>query len=119
MGRHLTKWLHNPGSNRALVFYTPYTPSRPGRWGRQRHGLSYPQPVVLRQWVPCSVNAALVVSVVVATGGEGGGKEAHGTPGGVEEYDDWGRKIGRGGQGSARAERRGGLLVLVTLDRLQ
>ena len=72
MGRYLTERLHNPGSNRALVFCTPYTPSHPGRRGRQQCGLSRLQPVVLRQQVPRGVNAVLVVGVVVAVGGEGG-----------------------------------------------
>ena len=107
MGRYLTERLHDPGSDRALVFCTPHTPSRPGRRGRQRRGLSRPQPVVLRQQVPRGVNAALVVGVVVAVKGEGGWQgEARGTPGGGEEYDDRGRKIGWGGRGLVRGGRK-------------
>ena len=109
MGRYLTDRLCNPGSDRAQVFCTPYAPSHPGQRGRQRRGLSRPQRVVLRQLVPCGVNAALIVGVIVAVGGGGGvGRrgEARGTPGGGEEFDDWDRKIGWGGRGSVRGGRK-------------
>jgi hypothetical protein len=73
MWRYLIKWLRNPGSNRALVFCTPHTPSHPGRQGQQQCGLGCPWPVILRQQVPRGINDARVVNVVVVIRGGGGG----------------------------------------------
>ena len=73
MRRYLTERLRDHGGNRAPVFYTTHTPSRPGRQGWQRRGLGRQRPVVLRRRVPRGVNAALVVGVVVAVGQKGGG----------------------------------------------
>ena len=71
VGRYLTERLCNPGSDRALVFCTPHTPSRHGWRGQQQRGLNRPQPVVLRQRVPPGVKAVLVIGVIVAVGEEG------------------------------------------------
>jgi hypothetical protein len=90
--------MHNPGSDRALVFCNPHTSSRLGRRGQQQRGLSCPQPVVLWQRVPHGVNAALVVGVIVAIGGRGGAamRLAELLAWG-EEFDDRGQKIRQGG----------------------
>ena len=73
MQRYLTERLRDLGSNRALVFYTPHTPSHPRQWGQLQCGQGCPWPVVLLQQVPHSINTALVVRIVVAVRGEGGG----------------------------------------------
>ena len=73
MRRYPTKQMHDPGSNMELCS-APLPPPRPGQRGRQRCGLGGLRPdVVLRRRVPRGFNAALVVGVVVAVGGERGG----------------------------------------------
>ena len=51
------------------MFCAP-SPPRPGRRGRRRCGLGGPRPDVLRRLVPRGFDAALVVGVAVAVGGE-------------------------------------------------